>query len=105
MLAKIQNLETLKRNNVGESNSNLLNACKFSGRVISQIGVDMYWPPSSYDLTPFDLFLRGFVGKDLFENPTTIPKLKENRHQIVEIAFIRKLYGKNHWNVDHIEYI
>ena len=57
---------------------------KFSGRVISRNG-DYNWPPKSWDLTPLDFSLCGYVKDKVYANaPQSIQELKEKIRVVID---------------------
>lgn len=56
---------------------------RFIGRMISR-NADINWPPRTYDLTPCDFFLWGFLKFKVYANkPQTIPELKTEIQRVI----------------------
>ncbi|GFV93319.1 uncharacterized protein TNCV_3685421 [Trichonephila clavipes] len=54
----------------------------FGDRLISRFG-PVNWPPRSYDLTPLDYFLSGYVKSLFFEyKPQTLDHFEGNIHRV-----------------------
>ncbi|GFX29845.1 transposable element Tc3 transposase [Trichonephila clavipes] len=63
----------------------------FGDRLISRFG-PVNWPPISYDLTPLDYFLWGYVKSLIFANkPQTLDHLEDNIRRVIAI------YGHKCW--------
>ena len=57
---------------------------KFPGRVISRNG-DYNWPPRSYNLTPLDFYLWGYVKDKVYvDAPKSIQELKEKIRAVID---------------------
>ncbi|GFV62986.1 putative LOC100569746 [Trichonephila clavipes] len=55
----------------------------FGDRLISRFG-PVNWPPRSYDLTPLDYFLWGYVKSLVYaDKPQTLDHLEDNIHRVI----------------------